>query len=469
MQPSSNALWSGRLFLGLVALSCCGACVTQPKEEPPPPLTVSFDSFSGSVLTGPVTDEPSLGRPPWSVALRVARIERLPEDTGEPLTGRVRHVFVKRSGEPLKTRAELASGVRIAGGAEPLAEPVWEERHLEALWPGTTVRWSTAHNAALVDPAQTRWDAFGLRVSRPVDEPELPERFELVLSFEGWVTPAVEDDVEPAQPVYQAEHLVLETAALSTEGVLRLLLPAPREGLPLSAEVLEVELTTAPDLDRPELRAAVERGRASIAKALELARVDAQVPAEESELRFELARALEALRDDAPNRPALLFVAEETGAEPTSELALLADDESLAAFLTELREPLADPDLAIDDPNSFGWFLERATYRWLAELATDPERTLPPELASLLMRQAGELGRYPDLVLETVDASSDQADARRRFLAENRIFLEDSHPAARVRAFDWLRSQRAEPAGYDPLGSLAERREALARLEEDEE
>jgi len=85
------------------------------------------------------------------------------------------------------------------------------------------------------------------------------------------------------------------------------------------------------------------------------------------------------------------------------------------------------------------------------------------------VRRAGELGRYPDMVLEVLAASTAPADLEQRFLAENLIFLEDAHPAARVRAYDWLRARGAAPAGYDPLATREERRSALASLEEGRE
>jgi hypothetical protein len=46
-------------------------------------------------------------------------------------------------------------------------------------------------------------------------------------------------------------------------------------------------------------------------------------------------------------------------------------------------------------------------------------------------------------------------------IAENLSYLEDASPSARVRAYDWLRTRGRAPAGYDPLGTIKERRNAL--------
>ena len=41
------------------------------------------------------------------------------------------------------------------------------------------------------------------------------------------------------------------------------------------------------------------------------------------------------------------------------------------------------------------------------------------------------------------------------------MYLEDSSPSARVRAYDWLAARGRAPQGYEPLGPARERRRAL--------
>ena len=45
-------------------------------------------------------------------------------------------------------------------------------------------------------------------------------------------------------------------------------------------------------------------------------------------------------------------------------------------------------------------------------------------------------------------------------------FLSSADPAARVRAFDWLRSRGQAPGGYAPTADRASRRAALERFRE---
>ena len=82
-------------------------------------------------------------------------------------------------------------------------------------------------------------------------------------------------------------------------------------------------------------------------------------------------------------------------------------------------------------------------------------------LQGILLRHAGEPARYPRLVDTLLGVSVDTADFDLRLVAENRAFLEDSRPAARVRAFDWLTARGLAPEGFDPLGSSKSRRAAL--------
>ena len=91
---------------------------------------------------------------------------------------------------------------------------------------------------------------------------------------------------------------------------------------------------------------------------------------------------------------------------------------------------------------------------------------LPPELASILAVQTGQAGRTAGSLDEVLGNATSQQDMQNRLAAENYIFLEDSSPSARVRAFDWLVAQHLAPAGYDPLAPARQRRKALDQAEQ---
>jgi hypothetical protein len=111
------------------------------------------------------------------------------------------------------------------------------------------------------------------------------------------------------------------------------------------------------------------------------------------------------------------------------------------------------------DGGTLGWALERGCTRFLAERAT--QEPLPLELYAAVLRRTGELGRSPASLLDVVVKAKSLEEFHAAVATENRILLEDSHPATRVRAFDWLAARGLAPANFDPLASDDERDAAL--------
>jgi hypothetical protein len=167
---------------------------------------------------------------------------------------------------------------------------------------------------------------------------------------------------------------------------------------------------------------------------------------------------LAAAADDRSRRPALLYLADRTEAPAAADVALVADTETLKALAGAILEAAkkADPAVAAADP---GWLVARATLALLSQRLSG--ETLAPELTAVLVRRGGDLVRRPDALAEVLKAATGTHDLDNRIEAENRIALEDSVPAARVRAFDYLASRGKAPAGYDPLGPPRDRRAAL--------
>ena len=469
--------------LVLITAAVAASCVsTQPA---PPPFEVATDLFVGTVRTGAVgshaADEeapPDTDARPWMAHVRVAYVDDLPDWSGEPLSALARHVFVERSDAPLKTRGELGLGVSRVDARAGLPVPSGDVRRTEALWPGTTAIWSATPNAAAKRPPAPAWERLDVQLARARGP---GGGTELALVFDGLVTPREEapidlgetDDTPPPpapEPVSQREHVVLVEAPAPGAEPFRFLLPAPRAWLrddPLVVRkkqggfVVEVSVLAADVAVDDE---AVERGLAALSRSRTLVGERARSFAETEGFRYESQTALNALQLERLQRSALVFLAQETGAALTSELALLADEDTLAAYLSALRERLDQTPIENERP-ALGWFLESTAYVWIARIAEDPEQALAPELDALLLVHSGELGRYPDLVLETVAGCGNLDSFAVKLVEENRIFLEDGNPSARVRSFDWLQLRDADPAGYDPLDTIHARRAALSLAE----
>ena len=472
------------------ALAPCAACATAPPEAPVPLLEVTGEHYTGTVLSGPLdaqVPEQALSDP-WFVELRLAYVEEPPPGAAAPLSAAAREVVVDGAPALLATRGELALDVVRTAARAPHAR--WELFTLDALWPGTTlVRRARANSAVEAeDRPAAPWRGFEVELARRADA---PAGAEMALAFEGLVAPrpadeegalaaaeaaaaaleeaqgGAEPEPKPQAPVLVREHVVLDEAPGPGQS-LSFFLPAPTPRLPRGGYALEVALRAdfAGAAGEAERTAALARGQAGLERSRKTARDRSSVFSASEGFQFESAGALAALAERSHQRTALAFLAHATGAELSGELALLAEPETLAGCLGALRARIEAEGAPTGEPAALGWFLERATYGWLAARASDESQPLQPELEALLLRHTGQLGRYPDLVMESVGASTGLADHRRRVQAENAIFLEDADPAARVRAFDWLKAQGLAPEGYDPLAAPAERRAALARAAE---
>ena len=111
------------------------------------------------------------------------------------------------------------------------------------------------------------------------------------------------------------------------------------------------------------------------------------------------------------------------------------------------------------DKDALAWRLERDV---LIELLEGLEEgTLGEEFSALLLQFTGDAGRQLGVVQDAIVASTSIASFRSRLIDDNKISLESSSSAARVRAADWLATLSVTVPGYDPLGPARERREAL--------
>ena len=126
---------------------------------------------------------------------------------------------------------------------------------------------------------------------------------------------------------------------------------------------------------------------------------------------------------------------------------------------------MGSDEVATSRDMELAWRLERASWTLLARRGV--EETLDPVGQAALLRHGGALGRFPDVLLDLVAASSDLEGFARRLVTEQRYFLEDSDPSARLRAHEWLLARGRAVPDYDPLAERAERRAALKAFEEE--
>lgn len=169
----------------------------------------------------------------------------------------------------------------------------------------------------------------------------------------------------------------------------------------------------------------------------------------------DFANALAAVAEAKSPRAPLMNLTAVTGSTIAHDMILSADDYVVRRFANHLRIT------APSDVEAMQFYFDRIALQWMCDMAQ--KNALAPELASVLALHTGELSRRPDAVLDILKNVQTSAALQERIIAENFIALEDSAPAARVRAYDWLAARGKAPAGFDPLADGKSRRAAIEK------
>ena len=506
----------------IVVLAGCRSAQPAPEVGPlelPPALERSVDHHGGSLLGGAVhfQDEVEIDSDParaWRVRAQLLYLERFPSGDFAKLSPQSEVVATPSDLDPLRAAGVVGRGAQLvqgedarallellptdqAGSAGAAGRQRSAHELTTALPPGCTAILGLANVERVEDPDNflREWaprepvpQALELHVSRDEDD-----RARVALVLQGLAPPReVDRSVDPAEmsaeqrarrlrpgaPVPQREIILPEERPTLEGGPFVLLVPSPFAGGEGRAFALTVELDPAPASEgeeHGEHLAALERCLHDVEQARALAARRAEpVPADDAERRsmWIALRALDADSKGREGRATLIYLAEGTGAQLLADLALDTDVESLpelTTWLVEERDALQASSEAGEaiEPAALGWRLERTSYHWLSQRAMNDQ--LAPELEAVLLRHAGEVGRYPSVLQDLLAASRDLADFQTALIEEQRFFLEDSSPASRVRAFDWLAARAAAPAGFDPLDEADARRAALKHDREQRE
>jgi hypothetical protein len=242
-----------------------------------------------------------------------------------------------------------------------------------------------------------------------------------------------------------------------------MLVPYSRSGSAVAA--FAVHLRIEPGSNTPAQQAALARCIADVQQSSAAAAGQSPLAALNPAESSTLAGALRQVALPARRRAALIYLATQTGAPICQDAALIADDAALARLAGAIAAATAAGGAATAPSDSsvaaLAWILDSSTVHLLAALQA--EKKLTPELNAVLLRQTGEVGRHDGSIDDIIKAAASAVDLKNRLIAENTIYLEDSSPSSRVRAYDWLAAQGRAPEGYDPLGPPRDRRNALER------
>ncbi len=436
---------------GVVLTAVLSGCSGLGERTPPPllapELVVEARPHVGSSLTGPMASGLRVdGAAPLGVRQRALWVESTVATSGS-LDPHLSLVIGPGDPDPLRAIARRASGVGFARGSEAIelvraladgrhgrTSVAWEESG--PLDPGTTFR---------VD-ARTK-DAGDAEVGLLLDASRADEaarsRIALQIGRRG--------DAE-------REKLVLADALQIGDGPIVFVLARTAARDEPAALVIVLELT-----DGSDVTAAPSGSRVGVEASVTAAAERSREITRSEEERREIRGLLADLDRDSDRRARLVFLAGSCGAPLALDIALIAQDADLVEFAGAVKA--ATPESA--DRAQASWPIERAAWLLLGRKAA--AGAIAPELSGVLARQGGEAARFAGAIEDLVRGVDDVAGLTRRLVAENRILLEDASPASRVRAYDWLAARGQAPEGFDPFGTLAERRAALRKLADAEE
>jgi hypothetical protein len=461
-------------IIGLVA-----GCATHGRPAPPleaPPANVGVWHFAGDAVAGRADATSVVPLLPieqaQAVRVRWIALSRMTARDSAPLSSSATLITAVRGGTPVLPSGELTRNVRVANGdgaailemamkdgnlapAAPIAESVG------VLSPGITAVFTVEDPQLVPDPmlraAATRRLTIAARLIPPAAT-NAPSTQPAASSVE--VALLVEDLVHAgsAEASMARELAVLDPATIGDGPERAVIVPFRFSGSrgKISAVLAVIDVTPSAEAD--DFPAIYVRAQDN----LKAAPPDGAVPAawQPRPNWTSLDVALAAL--STGSRAALAQAATEAGAPLCGELALSADDATAKRLAERVRSKFAGPTMQSKD--AVAWEMDSACIELLAEMET--AGPLPPEVISVLAVLAGETGRSAATLAELARSAGSVAEFEQRVAAENYIDLEDNSPAARVRAFDWLRTRKLAPAGYDPLGPPRQRRAALDKAAE---
>jgi len=434
-------------LLSAILSGCAGLGEREPVPLHAPDLVVSALPHMGTSLTGPMASGPRVEAAESLGVLQRALWVESPITTSGSLDPHVSLVIGPGDPDPLRAVARRASGVGFAQGSEAveLVRAIDDGRHGR-----TSIAWK---ESGPLDPGTTfRVDAR----STPADDAALA-----ILIDASRATGSAEARIAlqiGRREDADSEKLVLADPLRAAAGPIAFvfLRTAARDEPAALVVVLEIDDGAAVIANPSTARGDIE---ASTAAAAQRSREITRSEEERREIRGIVAD----LRRDSDRRARLVFLASSCAAPLALDIALIAQD----AHLVELADAVkaAIPEAA--DRAQASWPIERAAWLLLGRKAAAGE--IAPELSGVLARQGGEAARFPGAIEDLVRGVDDVGGLMRRLIAENRILLEDASPSSRLRAYDWLAVRGIAPEGFDPFGTLAERRAGLRKLADAED
>jgi hypothetical protein len=475
----------------MMLIAGCASKRSAPMQVPA--ARVSTTHYVGSAISGPLTtvDVPDASAGATAFSVSLIALEQPPSvamESLDPIGVDARLIVATREHQPVLPTNRLTAGARWGRGeaaegfladlrAGRFGQHVAMSAPSIAVVAGATASVAAGESSSDLSSATGEGRRIVFFVSQPTTAPagdREGDAIELAIAVSDRTTAAdgapsgVEQSATPT-----SELVVLRVVKASELNPAVIVAPFPFADAGSASVVAEIRALESGDA--ASRTAAAARGRQEMLHEAQREASRAGNAAAPSAERAAILVAVEAADDPSSRRRALVFLANQTGARACEDACLVADDEVLAQLASELKaklspeHPFNGESMAASPPATapasppesatVGWILERLCFEQLSRMASDQK--LPAELSAVLAAHAGEAGRHPSSMEQVLRGPSNRAELEARLIAENIIYLEDSSPAARVRAFDWLAGRGRAPAGYDPLAAAPQRRQAL--------
>ena len=434
--------------LMLSVLSGCG--ITPPVEPERPPFTARVTHFAGSPHTGARDVEGEAGPEDFrSVQVTFLTLQDLPVDFLDTAASRARGIFSIGEKMELVPTLVLARGARYGDGPDadlPLPASTKIATLTGVIARGFSAEFSLREEDAVNEATATGFLRIFVYQTRDSGETwmsfileALPDdEYDVVIEMESAFFPLPPAAGDRATLILPADFTEKSRAIAIQVRLSDPPAPGSREGSEFRTRVLD------------------SLGEATEIAALKQARA---VPlSDHAMVERAVLKAVDAAGDLDGGRRTFVFLAGATDAALAEDLALMARDDSFLYFMKGVIGELAKQQ-GEAEPLEIGWILEGWACKTV--LSAQARGEVQPELTTSLIRHAGEVGRHGGLLADIAVKSRSLEEFHRLLISENFTFLLDPEPASRVWAYDWLEEQGRAPAGYDPLGNLEDRREAL--------
>ncbi|MGC8541523.1 MAG: hypothetical protein ACP5QA_12970, partial [Phycisphaerae bacterium] len=160
-------------------------------------------------------------------------------------------------------------------------------------------------------------------------------------------------------------------------------------------------------------------------------------------------------------RASLVYLAGQTGAHLTQDVAAVAQTPVLGALVKAVAAQTTHAQTM--RVTTLGWVLDKTTYRLLYDM--QKTKHLPEQLRIAMALHLGEAAWHASSLDEIARNLDSRRDYRLRVIKENLIYLEDTSPADRLTAYDWLQTHHLAPPNYNPLAGNQARNTALEKAE----